>query len=99
VHKIDLRDGAADGCPPLPSRAARQHWLEVMAREFTRFREQVIVAERFGGAKPWLDSYGASAIDEFFPVACEAYFVNRGRFGQEFPQLLALFDGFYLPRG
>ena len=24
AHKIDMRDGAPDGCPPLPSRAARQ---------------------------------------------------------------------------
>ena len=23
VHKIDMRDGTPDGCPPLPSRAAR----------------------------------------------------------------------------
>ncbi|HEX2545366.1 MAG TPA: M90 family metallopeptidase [Ramlibacter sp.] len=97
VHKIDLRDGEPDGCPPLRSRAARRQWLEVMTREFERFREQVVVAERFGGAPPWLDDYGASAIDEFFAVACEAYFVNRARFVAEFPELTALFDGFYAP--
>jgi Mlc titration factor MtfA (ptsG expression regulator) len=98
VHKIDLRDGAADACPPLPSRAARQRWLERMEREFRRFREQVIVAERFGGEPPWLDSYGATAIDEFFAVACEAYFVNRERFTEDFAELTALFDSFFLAR-
>jgi MtfA peptidase len=98
VHKIDLRDGAPDGCPPLPSRAARRHWLELMQREYQRFREQVIKAERFGAEAPWLDDYGATGIDEFFAVACEAYFVNRARFTQDFPELTALFDGFYLPR-
>jgi len=97
VHKIDLRDGAPDGCPPLRSRAARRRWLEVMEREYGRFREQVIKAERFGEPRPWLDDYGATAIDEFFAVACEAYFVNRERFTQEFPELTGLFDGFYLP--
>ena len=97
VHKIDLRDGAPDGCPPLPSRAVRKRWLELMEREYQRFREQVIVAERFGGEAPWLDPYGATAIDEFFAVACEAYFVNRERFGREFAELTALFDGFYRP--
>jgi hypothetical protein len=97
VHKIDLRDGASNGCPPLPSRAARQRWLAVLEREYQRFREQVIVAERFGGAEPWLDAYGATAIDEFFAVACEAYFVNRERFEREFGELTRLFDGFYLP--
>jgi len=97
VHKIDMRDGAPDGCPPLPSRAQRTAWLEVMQAEYDRFREQVIVAERFGGPAPWLDDYGAQAIDEFFAVACEAYFVNRERFAQEFVPLLRLFDGFFRP--
>jgi Mlc titration factor MtfA (ptsG expression regulator) len=97
VHKIDMRDGAPDGCPPLRSRAARQRWLQVLEQEYLRFREQVIVAERFGGAEPWLDPYGATEIDEFFAVACEAYFVNRGRFTEEFGALTELFDGFYLP--
>lgn len=95
IHKIDLRDGMPDGCPPLPSRAARAHWQQVLQAQFERFREQVIVAERFGGAPPWLDPYGATAIDEFFAVACEGYFVNRPRFAQEFPPLVELFDGFF----
>ena len=98
AHKIDLRDGAADGCPPLPSRAARQAWLATMEAEYEAFREKVIVAERFGGEPQWLDPYGATAIDEFFAVACEAYFVNRARFGQEFPALVALFDPFFGPK-
>ena len=36
-----------------------------------------------------------SRIDEFFAVACEAYFVNRKRFETEFPALMPLFDGFF----
>ena len=95
AHKIDMRDGRADGCPPLPSRAARKLWVGVMDAEYQAFREKVIVAQRFGGEPPWLDAYGATAIDEFFAVACEAYFVNRARFGQEFPALVGLFDPFF----
>ena len=95
IHKIDMRDGAPDGCPPLPSRQAREDWLRLMRSEFEAFREKVIVAERFGGEPTWLDPYGAEAIDEFFAVACEAYFVNRRRFEQEFAALAALFDGFF----
>ncbi len=97
VHKIDLSDGAADGCPPLTSAAARRAWQQVLHAEYEAFREQVIVAERFGGEAPWLDAYGAQAPDEFFAVACEAYFVNRTRFAAAFPRLLALFDGFFGP--
>ena len=98
VHKIDMRDGAADGCPPMRSGAARRRWLAVLEPAYQGFREAVVKAERFGEARPWLDDYGATAIDEFFAVACEAYFVNRARFTQEFPQLTVLFDGFYRPR-
>ncbi|HUR90172.1 MAG TPA: M90 family metallopeptidase [Ramlibacter sp.] len=96
THKIDMRDGKPDGCPPLPSLAARKSWLEVMQREYEAFREKVIVAERFGGEEPWLDSYGAQSIDEFFAVASEAYFVAPGRFREGHAALAVLFDGFFL---
>jgi len=105
VHKLDLRDGAADGCPPLPAgfmgrpgaRAARAHWQATLLAAYEDFREAVIKAERFGTEPTWLDPYGAEAIDEFFAVASEAYFVNRARFAQEFPALAPLFDAFYRP--
>lgn len=97
VHKLDMRDGAPDGCPPLPTAQARRDWLAVMQTQYDAFREQVIIAERFGGAPPWLDPYGAESIDEFFAVASEAYFVNRDRFGVEFAELLRLLDSFFRP--
>jgi Mlc titration factor MtfA (ptsG expression regulator) len=96
VHKIDMRDGSADGCPPMRSPAARKAWLDVMQREYEAFREKVIVAERFGGSETWLDPYGAESIGEFFAVASEAYFVARERFGIEHAALARLFDSFYL---
>lgn len=95
AHKIDMRDGVSDGCPPLHSAEAREVWMAVLSAEYAAFREKVIIAERFGGPVPWLDPYGAQAIDEFFAVACEAYFVNRARFSQEFAPLLPLFDSFF----
>jgi MtfA peptidase len=98
IHKIDMRDGAPDGCPPLPSREARSAWLATMQAEYEGFREKVIIAERFGGEPPWLDAYASESIDEFFAVACEGYFVNRPRFEADFPRLVPLFDGFFEPR-
>ena len=97
VHKIDMHDGAADGCPILPSRAAHAAWHDTMQAAYDSFCEQVAMAERFGGQWPWLDAYGATAPAEFFAVACEAYFVNRERFTQEFPELTPLFDQFFKP--
>ena len=96
IHKIDMRDGRPDGCPPLRSAAARKAWLDVMQREYEAFREKAIIAERFGGEETWLDPYGATAIDEFFAVASEAYFVAPERFRVEHAALAQLFDGFFL---
>lgn len=98
AHKIDLRNGAADGCPPLRSAAAHRAWQAVMQAEYDAFREQAIVADRFGGEAPWLDPYGATEIGEFFAVACEGYFVDRERFAREHAALMPLFDGFFGPR-
>jgi len=68
----------------------------VIEPAYEGFREAVIKADRFGAEEPWLDAYGATSLAEFFPVACEAYFTRRERFGVEFPTLLPLFDAFFL---
>ena len=99
VHKIDMRDGTANGCPPLPSRAMRQSWRAVMSSAYQDFQESVAMAERFGGEPPWLDSYAAHSPAEFFAVVSEAYFVNRVRFTQDFAHLTALLDTFFVNTG
>ncbi len=103
AHKIDMKGGEADGCPPLPAgfggtstaRDARLAWFAVLQPAYEDFRERTIVAERFGGQAPWLDAYGATSPGEFFAVACEAYFVNRAKLASEFAGLVALFDEFF----
>jgi hypothetical protein len=34
AHVLDMRDGLADGMPPLPDRPAREHWMNVIGDEF-----------------------------------------------------------------
>ena len=105
MHKIDMRNGPADGNPPLPPgfmgttgvRAAHAAWRAAWEPAYEQFREQVIIAERFGGDWPWLDAYGATAPAEFFAVACEAYLIDRPRFAQEFPALAPVLDAFFRP--
>ncbi|WP_313075093.1 zinc-dependent peptidase [Melaminivora sp.] len=105
VHKIDMKNGVADGCPPLPPgflgthgvRAAHAAWRAAWEPAYQAFREQVVIAQRFGGDWPWLDAYGATAPAEFFAVACEAWFVHRERFGQEFPALAPVLQAFFRP--
>ncbi|MEG0922410.1 MAG: zinc-dependent peptidase [Comamonas sp.] len=93
-HKIDMRNGGADGYPilpagflGLPAAEARQVWGNTWLSAYESFRQALVKAERFGEPAPWLDAYGATAPAEFFAVACEAFFVNRTRFAQEWPQL------------
>lgn len=95
IHKIDMREGSANGCPPLPSRVAKAAWQSTMQSAFANFRTQVAMAERFGGEPPWLNAYGATSPAEFFAVTAEAYFVNRTRFTQDFAALTVLFDDFF----
>ena len=103
VHKLDMKNGQPNGCPPLPAgfmgtrtgRAAYEAWWAAWEPAYEQFRERVILAERFGAERPWLDAYGATSPSEFFAVACEAYFVNRHRFGEEFPTLVPVLDAFF----
>ena len=95
AHKLDMRDGVADGCPPLPSRALARRWPQVMQAAYDDFTEALSLAERFGGPQPWLDPYAATAPAEFFAVSCEAYFVNRKRLQIDFAALTELFDTFF----
>lgn len=92
VHVLDMRDGLADGIPPLPSRAARDAWVAVLAAEF----------EAFGAAldadpllDPVIDPYGAEAPEEFFAVASEAFFVTPVELRQEHPRLYELLAGYF----
>ena len=109
VHKLDMRGmqlgDSPDGAPALvaglwgtgSNLQAREHWKSTMTQAYERFRESLALSERFGGEKPWLDDYAATDPAEFFAVTSEAYFVTRERFAQEFPDLLALYDGFFQP--
>ncbi|MBS7807697.1 M90 family metallopeptidase [Variovorax sp. PCZ-1] len=98
IHVMDMRDGQADGCPPMP-RDKRRLWLTALQAEYLRFKEASDAWQRFGRitgqAEPLLDPYGTESLDEFFAVAAEAYFVQRTRFAQLHPELLSLFDGFF----
>jgi Mlc titration factor MtfA (ptsG expression regulator) len=95
VHKLDMRNGPADGCPPLPSRVVWENWRVTLQASYARFQAQLTMAERFGAEPPWLDAYAGTTPAEFFAVTSEAYFVNRRRFAQEFPELMPLFAQFF----
>ena len=90
AHVLDMRDGAADGTPPLASRAERVHWGEVLQAHYLALCEQVVANE-----ETFLDPYGAEAPDEFFAVASETFFVASQALHDEHPALYELLAGFY----
>ena len=107
AHKLDLRDGKADGCPPLPpgflgastAAASRQRWMAVLNAEYQTFCDQVQAAGRFSGlvTNPWLDAYGAESPSEFFAVTAEAFFVNPAALQQQSPAMHDLLTRFFRP--
>ena len=90
VHVLDMADGAIDGVPPLPDAAARAHWRRVIEAGYERFCRALDA-----GRAPFLDPYGAQSIEEFFPVAAEAFFVAPLALREEQPQLYELFVGYF----
>ena len=91
AHVLDMGDGVADGVPPLPTAAARDHWLAVLMPEYDRFCERVVC-----GYDTVLDPYGAEGPDEFFAVASEAFFVTPREMKEEQPALYRLLSSYYL---
>jgi Mlc titration factor MtfA (ptsG expression regulator) len=90
AHVLDMRDGAPDGVPLLPDRAARARWLAVLEPEWQAFCERVDAGE-----DTLIDPYGAEAIDEFFAVASEVFFVAGAELRRAHPALYALLAGYY----
>jgi MtfA peptidase len=90
AHVLDMRDGAADGVPLLPDRAARARWLGVLESEWEAFCSRVDAGE-----DTLLDPYGAEAIDEFFAVASEVFFVDPQALRDEHPALYEMLAGYY----
>ncbi len=90
AHVLDMRDGAADGVPLLPDRAARERWLAVLEPQWIDFCERVDA-----GQDTLIDPYGAEAIDEFFAVASELFFVDANAMRREHPALYDLLAGYY----
>ena len=90
VHVLDMRDGEADGVPPLPDRSARDAWIETLGAEYDAFCARVDADE-----DTLLDPYAAEAPEEFFAVASEAFFVAPRDFRAEHQRLYGLLRGFF----
>lgn len=108
VHKLDLRDGEANGMPPLRS-ARAQRWQRVLDQSYHAFCDEL---DRLEASMPaWLDPqseqaaswYGQLPIDpyaahdpaEFFAVCGEAFFLTPATLKAAFPDFFALLVEFF----
>ncbi|WP_419964640.1 zinc-dependent peptidase [Pelomonas cellulosilytica] len=89
AHVIDMRDGEADGVPPLGP-AEREQWIAVIDAEWEKFCQRVDA-----GGETLIDPYGAEAVEEFFAVAVEAFFVAPAAMRAEEPAMYELLAGFF----
>ena len=108
AHKLDLADGLADGCPPMPA-TSRRRWLACLEAAYEQFcialddLESSIPADidpESEQADAWykslpLDPYAATDPCEFFAVAAERHFTDPQGFASAFPELHDCFVTFF----
>ena len=81
AHKLDMRNGDANGFPPLHAGMAVGAWKKAFAEAYEDFCARVDAADRRPGARGQaaldalpLDPYAAESAGEFFAVGSEAFF-------------------------
>jgi hypothetical protein len=92
AHVLDMRDGLADGRPPLAgSNDRRRAWDAVIDETLDAFD----AALDRGDDPGVLDPYAAQGPEELFAVASEVFFVAPRQLRDEWPRLYGLLAGFY----
>ena len=90
AHKLDMRDGEADGVPPLHPGMDRAAWRSVFDEAYAGFCEAVD-----SGKDTWLDPYAAEDPAEFFAVLSEAFFESPNGTRRRYPRAYAQLALFY----
>jgi len=90
AHKIDMRDGDANGCPPLADDAARRDWQRVMRAAYADFCARVDAGE-----DTEIDPYAAENPGEFFAVLSEVFFADPLLLQHDYPYVYGEFTRFY----
>ena len=96
AHQLDQEKGYANGAPYIAGATRRTRWTAVMADAYARLQWETSM-----GYPGVLSSYGATAPEEFFAVASEAFFEQPHELAVAYPSLYAELSGFYAldPRG
>lgn len=100
AHKLDGRDGAFDGCPPLHRDMDQEAWRSAFQAAFDDIRTKAAAApgrRSHGRARrgPRIDPYAAESPDEFFAVACEYFYEKPTVLKFEYPDVFAQLSSFF----
>jgi MtfA peptidase len=90
AHKLDMRSGEANGCPPLPPEMAPNVWKKTLTTAFDHFGERIE-----GGDRTAIDPYAGETPAEFFAVLTEVFFAEPALLRHEYRDVYALFVKFY----
>jgi len=90
AHKIDMRDGDANGCPPLPPDMSAREWKLAFDAAYDDFAARVDEEEDTA-----IDPYAAEHPAEFFAVLSEVFFVEPALLQAEYPEVYAQLARFY----
>jgi Mlc titration factor MtfA (ptsG expression regulator) len=90
AHKIDMRNGDANGCPPLPATMPRDIWKMTLADGYDDFSARV---DR--GEPTEIDPYAADSPAEFFAVLSEVFFADPLLLRDVYPAVYGQMAAFY----
>jgi Mlc titration factor MtfA (ptsG expression regulator) len=90
AHKLDMRNGVANGCPPLPAEMPPHVWKKTMLGAYEHFQMRVGRGERTS-----IDPYAAESPAEFFAVLSEVFFVEPTLLRHEYLAVYQQFARFY----
>lgn len=90
VHVIDMRRDVTAGLEFADPATEHGRWVNALADEYEQFAARVDAGE-----ETFVDPYGAEAVEEFFAVASEAFFVAPSELLDEEPRTYALLQSFF----
>ncbi len=90
AHKLDMREGAVNGLPPLPREMPVERWAAAFEGAYNALRE----AEA-RGKEPMMDPYAAEDPGEFFAVAVETFYADPAGLREAFPEVYGQLRAFF----
>jgi Mlc titration factor MtfA (ptsG expression regulator) len=90
AHKLDMRNGPANGMPPLHPGMDTRAWIAAFEEAYAGFCDAL---ER--GRDTWLDPYAAEHPAEFFAVVSEAFFEDPVETRRRYPAVYEQLKLFY----